>query len=120
VHDSFHLFVYGELPGPTAAEQALTGCVAIGTGTVPGLLYDIDGEFIALLPYGTSRIQGTVWRCPAEKLPLLDSNEAVRNGVFRRIGASVCMDDDQEELGCWLYVAGPALSRRLVPSARKR
>lgn len=120
MHETFHLFVYGTLSSGGEAAQLLSGCTLVGDATVAGILYDIDGEFPALLPYGPARIAGEVWRCPAERLATLDAYEGVRQGLFRRIGIHAHMDDDQEEIGCWVYAAGPGLSRKLVPAARIR
>lgn len=120
MHDSFHLFVYGTLRSGEPAAQLLKGCTRIGTATVSGVLYDIDGDFPALLPYGPARIAGEVWRCPADRLATLDAYEGVQQRLFRRIGVHAQMDDDQEEIACWVYVAGPALSRKLIPAARIR
>lgn len=117
MHASFHLFVYGTLRSGGPASRLLDGCVRVGQGSVAGVLYDIDGEYPALVPYGTTRIPGEVWRCPAELLTELDEYEGVPHGLFRRVGVHVRMDDG-DEVGCWVYVAGPGLSRKLVPAAR--
>lgn len=117
MHDSFHLFVYGTLRSQGVANPLLADCTRMGEATVGGVLYDIDGEFPALVPYGTARIAGEVWRCPAETLPDLDAYEGVQQGLFRRIGVHVRMHSS-DEVGCWIYVAGPGLARKLVPAAR--
>jgi gamma-glutamylcyclotransferase (GGCT)/AIG2-like uncharacterized protein YtfP len=109
---SFHIFVYGTLRQRGAAAQLLADCQHIGDGEVAGTLYDVDGRFPALLPYGTTPVRGEIWRCPADRLAALDEYEGVANGLFRRIALSV------GDVACWVYVAGPALSRQLTPERR--
>ena len=110
MRDTFHLFTYGTLrsdPPPSL----LDGCERVGTGTVTGTLYDL-GEYPALLLGGDDPVEGTIWRCPTDRLPELDRYEGVEEGLFRRVGVEV------GEYGCWIYVAGPALGDRLLPEAR--
>ena len=82
------------------------------------MLYDIDGEYRALVLYGNSPVPGDVWRCPTSLLPILDEYEGVQHGLFRRIGVNVKLDEGSEVVGCWVYVAGPGLSEKLRPSSR--
>ncbi len=111
---SFYLFSYGTLlSGSPASALLLTGCEPIGDGYVDGILYDIDGMYPAVVLYGAEHVYGEVWKCPVEQLAKLDDYEGVRNGLFRRVALEVTMTDSPP-LPCWLYVAGPALSRKLV------
>ncbi len=110
---TFHLFTYGTLGAGGAASQLMEGCERVASASVRGTLYDM-GEFPALLLSGSDPVPGEIWRCPADLLPRLDRYEAVRAGLFRRVGARV------DGMACWVYVAGPALGARLEPSARVR
>ncbi len=114
---TFMLFAYGTLRATEPVPAIIQGCVPIGTGSVPGTLYDIDGEYPALMLYGETRINGTVWRCPVTLLGRLDEYEAVDDGLFRRAATAVKMDDASEQ-PCWIYLAGPRLARLLTPDAR--
>jgi gamma-glutamylcyclotransferase (GGCT)/AIG2-like uncharacterized protein YtfP len=113
---TFHLFAYGTLRSDAAAAALLADCERIGNGTARGILYDIDGRFPALLLYGGAPVYGEVWRCPAALLPQLDSYEGTDSGLFRRVAVEVETSDGM--LPCWVYAAGPALSRKLVPGGR--
>ncbi|HET9439861.1 MAG TPA: gamma-glutamylcyclotransferase family protein [Longimicrobiales bacterium] len=113
----FHLFVYGTLRSNRAGAALLADGQLIGTGSVGGVLYSIDGAYPALVLYGDSPVAGEVWRCPAATLWSLDEYEAVDSGLFRRIGVNVKLADGTKR-GCWTYVAGPKLSQKLVPSRR--
>ncbi|HUF51379.1 MAG TPA: gamma-glutamylcyclotransferase family protein [Longimicrobiales bacterium] len=113
---SFNLFVYGTLRAGGPADDILTGCEQLGRATVGGTLYDIDGRFPALVLYGNAPVQGEIWRCPAELLARLDAYEDTGSGLFRRIATHVTFDGGT--LPCWLYTAGPALSRLLTPERR--
>jgi gamma-glutamylcyclotransferase (GGCT)/AIG2-like uncharacterized protein YtfP len=113
---TFNLFVYGTLRRGDVAEDVLHGCDWLGGATVPGVLYDIDGRFPALLLYGETSVHGELWRCPAALLPELDAYEGVAAGLFRRVGVEVMTGD--EAVACWTYAAGPALSRKLVSERR--
>lgn len=112
----FHLFVYGTLRSNAAGASLLASGVQTGAGTVGGVLYDI-GTYPALILYGSSPVRGEVWRLPASSLSALDEYEGVAEGLFRRVGVEVQMDDGSV-CGCWIYVAGPLLSRRLLPERR--
>jgi gamma-glutamylcyclotransferase (GGCT)/AIG2-like uncharacterized protein YtfP len=114
----FHLFVYGTLQSGGSAASLLRDCELIAQGSIGGVLYDIDGQYRALVMYGSTPVYGEVWRCPAELLPLLDSYERVDDGLFRRIGAYASVEGSAEPVACWTYVAGPALSRKLIPARR--
>ncbi len=105
----FHLFVYGTLRG---GAPILAGAEFVRAAAVAGTLYDIEGRFPALMAYGTAPVTGEIWRCPANRLAALDEYEGVAEGLFRRIALDV------DGLACWLYVAGPALASKLVPTAR--
>jgi gamma-glutamylcyclotransferase (GGCT)/AIG2-like uncharacterized protein YtfP len=111
-HDGFHLFAYGTLRRGGPSHELLATSVFVGTATVEGTLYDIDGDFPALVLYGSTRVPGEIWRCSAELLGRLDGFEGTDSGLFRRVGVQV------GDYGCWTYVAGPALARRLTPSRR--
>jgi gamma-glutamylcyclotransferase (GGCT)/AIG2-like uncharacterized protein YtfP len=113
----FHLFAYGTLrKGSGVAASMLRDAELVGTGSVGGVLYDIDGEYPALVLYGSAPVEGEVWRCPVELLPVLDSYEGVADGLFRRVGVNVPVDG--EDVACWTYVAGTALNRKLIPARR--
>lgn len=107
----FHLFVYGTLRGGGAAGM-LSQCVRVRDAAVAGTLYDVRGEHPALLLYGSTWIRGEIWRCPTSLLPRLDDFEGVSRGLFRRVGVQV------GDVGCWTYVAGPALAPELTPARR--
>jgi len=108
----FHLFTYGTLRRGQEGARLLDGCVRIGPATVTGTLYDIDGEYPALVLAGAGRVEGEIWRCPPEVLARLDEYEAVGQGLFRRVAT------EAGGLACWVYVAGPKLARRLTPRRR--
>jgi gamma-glutamylcyclotransferase (GGCT)/AIG2-like uncharacterized protein YtfP len=114
--DTFQLFVYGTLQTGGSAANLLSGCEPVGTGQVGGILYDIDGEFPALVVYGTAPVRGEIWRCPADLLGKLDEYEDTASGLFRRIGLSV--QTTRGPVACWTYVAGPRLARLLLPARR--
>ena len=116
--DHFHLFVYGTLKSGGSAASLLAECELIGSATVGGVLYDIDGQHPALVMYGSAAVHGEIWRCPMDMLGMLDSFERVDDGLFRRVGAHARIDATQQEIGCWTYVAGPALSHKLTPQRR--
>ncbi len=112
-----HLFVYGTLRSNGAGASLLADGVLVGEGSVGGVLYDIDGNYPALILYPGTPIFGEVWRCPALSLFQLDEYEGVDEGLFRRVGVEVEMKDGGRQ-GCWTYVAGPKLSRKLTSSRR--
>ena len=124
MNDSFNLFAYGTLRhSENAAGETgiLRGCELTGSASVHGTLYDIDGEYPALMLYGETRIRGAVWRCPVEALKSLDEYENIAGGLFRRVATHVLIDvaaDRFEHVPCWLYVAGPALAHKLTPANR--
>lgn len=107
----FHLFSYGTLMEGAEGSRLLAGCERVGTGAVRGTLFD-TGPYPALLLAGADRVEGEIWRCPAELLPRLDQYEGVADGLFRRVGHRVA------DHACWVYVAGPALGPRLTPGSR--
>lgn len=114
---TFNLFAYGTLrPGHPQAGRLLAGCTHVGAGQVGGYLYDIDGKYPALLLYGDAPVHGDIWRCPAELLLRLDEYEGHPEGLFRRVAVEA--RGSAGRVPCWAYVAGPALSRRLVPGRR--
>jgi gamma-glutamylcyclotransferase (GGCT)/AIG2-like uncharacterized protein YtfP len=112
----FHLFVYGTLRSDGPAAHMLRDAKLIGGGEVGGVLYNIDDAHPALVLYGSTQVQGEVWLCPNEILSVLDEYEQVSDGLTRRVGTTVRTDVGQ--IACWTYVAGPALSRKLVPAQR--
>ena len=117
MNGEFDLFVYGTLRSTGTAAHRLRGSRLIGLGEVGGVLYDMDGDFPALVLYGNTPVQGEVWRCPFELLRALDEYEGVDHGWFRRVAVEVQMEDDSKR-ACWTYVAGPKLSRKLTPARR--
>jgi len=114
---TFHLFAYGTLQSGAAAASLLAGCTSLGSATVNGMLYDIDGRFPAVVLYGEADVHGELWRCPASLLLQLDEYEGTRDGLFRRVGLEA-RSADGASVPCWVYAAGPALSRKLVPEKR--
>jgi len=118
LHTHFHLFVYGTLRSGGTANSMLAGCDLVGTGEIGGVLYDIDGQHPALVVYGSTPVQGEIWRCPVDLLATLDQYEQLETGLMRRIGATVRSVVDDRDVACWVYVAGPALSQKLVPARR--
>ena len=113
----FHLFVYGTLRRTGANAGMLAGCDWLGPGSVGGVLYNIDDGYPALVLYCDTPVAGEVWRLPASMLLQLDEFEGVDTGLFRRVGVEVNMDNGTTQ-GCWTYVAGPKLARKLVPGRR--
>jgi gamma-glutamylcyclotransferase (GGCT)/AIG2-like uncharacterized protein YtfP len=107
-----HVFVYGTLLQGQAAAGLMDGCVKVRPATVAGALYDIDGRYPALLLAGAGTVHGEIWRCPADRIYELDRYEEVDAGLFRRVGSRV------DGVGCWVYVAGPALGPKLTPQRR--
>lgn len=118
MRDDFHLFVYGTLRTGGSATTLLASCERVAAAEVGGVLYDIDGEYTALVLYGNAPVAGEIWRCPSELLPEIDAYEGVDNGLFRRVGVSV-RHPAGGDVACWTYVAGPALARKLVPARRR-
>lgn len=106
------LFVYGTLQSSGKAAQMLEGCPVIGKASVAGTLYDIDGEYPALVLGGAGSVSGEIRSCPADLLLRLDEYEGVPERLFRRVGVQI------GEHACWTYVAGPKLARRLLPARR--
>ena len=117
MNGDFHLFVYGTLRSNGAGAALLADGKMVGEGSVGGVLYNIDDAYPALIVYGTTPVRGEVWRCPASAMVQLDEYEGVGEGLFRRIGVDVQMRDGTVR-GCWTYVAGPKLSRRLTGARR--
>lgn len=116
----FNLFVYGTLRGdPVTGMPAgpLAGCTRVSDGTVGGTLYSIEGRFPALVRYGDDPVRGEIWRCPGDLLSELDAYESVATGLFRRVALEIEIGTG-ELVPCWLYTAGPALSRQLTPVNR--
>src|SRR5262245_34158965 len=113
----FHLFVYGTLRSGSSATSLLIGAERVGEATVGGVLYDIDGEYPALIVYGKTPVPGEVWRCPAALLNELDEYERIDLGLFRRIAVEVFLSDGST-VPCWAYVAGPQLAGELTPARR--
>lgn len=108
----FHLFAYGTLRVKGSATSLLRACEHVGSAEIGGVLYDIDGEYPALVLYGASPVSGDIWRCPNEMLASLDTYEGVEDGLFRRVGVAV------NGIACWTYVAGPRLTHKLTPARR--
>ena len=116
---TFNVFTYGTLRSNGPAADVMKDCTLRGTATLGGMLYDIDGRFPALVIYGDAPVHGEVWECPAPLLLRLDEYEDVHGGLFRRVGVEVTAEDGST-VPCWVYAAGPGLSRKLVPDARIR
>jgi gamma-glutamylcyclotransferase (GGCT)/AIG2-like uncharacterized protein YtfP len=114
---TFNLFVYGTLRDGPASSELLDGCALVSPATVRGTLYEVDGRFPALLPYGSGTVHGAIWRCPSDVLASIDHYEGVADGLFRRI-ADETETPEGERIPCWLYAAGPALAQRLTPDRR--
>ena len=113
VDRGFNLFVYGTLRGNGAAADRLAGASMIGKGVVRGTLYDIDGEYPALMLYGDMPVEGEIWHVPsAAMLARVDEYEGVAQGLFRRKAITVAGH------ACWVYVAGHALAPRLTAERR--
>lgn len=108
----FHLFTYGANLEAPVVGASLEGCELVAHREAVGTLYDIDGDYQALVLAGPGRVGGAVWRCPVELLPELDRDERVLARQLRRVGVQV------GEFACWAYVVGPKLARRLVPGRR--
>lgn len=109
-----HFFVYGTLTsGDGVSPGPMAGCERVRSAEVRGTLYD-TGAYPALLLAGEGRVEGEIWKCPADALPRLDHHEAVDEGLFRRVGVRV------DDIACWTYVAGPRLWARLTPETRIR
>ena len=66
--------------------------------------------------YGDTPVRGEVWECPLEMLARLDAYEGTAASLFRRVALEV--EGDEGPIPCWLYVAGPALSKKLTPARR--
>ena len=113
---SFNLFAYGTLRRGGSNAGLLDRCEYVGSGIVHGTLYDIDGRFPALVLYGESEVRGDVWCCPASLLSRLDELEDTAGGLFRRVATDARVDGGK--VPCWLYTAGPGLSRQLLPDRR--
>jgi gamma-glutamylcyclotransferase (GGCT)/AIG2-like uncharacterized protein YtfP len=109
--------VYGTLRSGGSATNLLTGAEKVGEGAVGGVLYDIDGEYPALIVYGRTPVQGEIWRCPAPLLSALDAYERTDSGLFRRIAVEVAAFAGGV-VPCWAYVAGPRLAAKLTPARR--
>jgi gamma-glutamylcyclotransferase (GGCT)/AIG2-like uncharacterized protein YtfP len=108
----FHLFVYDRASADGSVLALPAGCERVAVRVVAGTLYDIDGDYRALVLAGAGGVEGEVWRCPVEVLPELDQDERVVAGLLRRVGVQV------EEFACWAYVVGPGLAPRLVSARR--
>lgn len=108
----FHLFTYGSSLEARQVLAGLEGCEVVARREVAGTLYDIDGEYPALVLAGMGKVSGEVWRCPVEVLTDLDRDERVVTRRLRRVGVQV------GEYACWVYVVGPKLARLLVPGRR--
>lgn len=114
----FHLFAYGTLRRGGESVSVLSGCEHVALGEVGGVLYDINGEHPALVLYGNAPVKGDIWRCPNDLLAVLDELEGVAKGLFRRVGVNVRSVGSSAVVACWTYVAGPALSQKLLPNRR--
>jgi gamma-glutamylcyclotransferase (GGCT)/AIG2-like uncharacterized protein YtfP len=111
-HTHFHLFTYGTLCARGGAAHLLDDCERLGPAEVPGILYDVEGRYPALMLYGEAPVHGELWRCPVSALGRLDAYEGVAAGLFRRVAVQV------DSTPAWTYVAGPGLARHLTADAR--
>jgi gamma-glutamylcyclotransferase (GGCT)/AIG2-like uncharacterized protein YtfP len=120
--ETFVVFIYGTLNKANASSTVLQGCDRIGPATVHGTLYVVDGNFPAIMLYGDTPVAGVLWRCPVERLPEIDAYKGTAKGLFRRIGTNAIVEENEVVVHqpCWIYVAGPALARKLTPDARAR
>jgi len=107
------LFAYGTLqPGlaPDQVADLVRDLVSVGTGSVPGTLYDLGSFPGAVLESNSSRrISGTVYRLPAGAgiLNRLDEYEeyypeSPKASQFIRTLCSVQLTDGRI-LECWVY-----------------
>jgi gamma-glutamylcyclotransferase (GGCT)/AIG2-like uncharacterized protein YtfP len=112
MRDEFLLFVYGTLQSSGEAAELLKACPVITKASVAGTLYDIDGEYPALVLGGTGRVHGEIRTCASDALLRLDENEGVEQRLFRRVGVQI------GDHSCWTYVAGPKLAPKLLPARR--
>ncbi len=112
---TFFLFAYGTLLGAGAGSHLLQGCLHSGRAQVNGILYDIDGEYPALVLYGEQPVAGELWRCPWQRLARLDEYEGVGVGLFRRVAVEV-KHENGDRIASWIYVAGPKLAHKLSPA----
>jgi gamma-glutamylcyclotransferase (GGCT)/AIG2-like uncharacterized protein YtfP len=116
----FHLFVYAP-PSPGGLQQLPEGREWVGQGLVRGTLYRLDGPGPVLMLYGNTPVAGEIWRCPAASLAQLDADAGTGQGRLRKVARQVALaDGGGEALACWLYVAGPALARELLPERRAK
>jgi len=114
----FNLFVPVP-PGATVFAGGLpAGCTQAGQGSVRGTVYDLSGTGRVLMLYGDTPVTGEIWCCPDHSLRVLDARAGVGEGMRRRVARRVSTAGGGEPVPCWLYVAGPALSRSLLPERR--
>ncbi|HWV58640.1 MAG TPA: gamma-glutamylcyclotransferase family protein, partial [Longimicrobiales bacterium] len=107
-----HVFVYGTLMHGQPENTLLRAAERVREARVTGTLYDVDGQFPALVLAGTDVVHGEIWRCAPDTLYELDRYEDVAGGLFRRVALRI------DDLACWTYVAGGALATRLSPDRR--
>ncbi len=107
-----YLFVYGTLRTGGEAAGMLCGCEFLGTARTTGAIYDVNGEYPALVLDGSGSVEGEVWRCPAGVLRRLDHFEQVAAGLYARVRVQA------GEHECWTYIAGPLLAEVLIPARR--
>lgn len=114
----FHLFL-PLAPGTDGLAGGLpAGCERLGPGHVRGTPYRLDGAGQVLMLYGDTPVPGEIWRCPAESLVQLDRRAGTAEGRRRRVARAVPPHGGGDPVPCWLYVAGPAVSRGLLPDRR--
>lgn len=111
-HTAEYLFVYGTLRTGGEAAGKLHGSEFLGTECVTGALYDVNGEYPALVLDGSGSVDGEVWYCPAAVLRRLDRYEGLVAGLYSRVRVRAGEHD------CWTYVAGPALAEVLTRERR--
>jgi gamma-glutamylcyclotransferase (GGCT)/AIG2-like uncharacterized protein YtfP len=113
---TFYFFKYGPLPGRDA-EALLEQATHAGVAYVGGTVYDIDGEFPALMLYGETEVRGDVLQCNVDSMPRVDLLDCITSGTLRRV-ATTAISKDGSHLPCWILVAGPAIAHKLTPQSR--
>jgi gamma-glutamylcyclotransferase (GGCT)/AIG2-like uncharacterized protein YtfP len=101
------IFAYGTLKDPqqiAAVVGRAVRCCAVGSGTVPGLLYDV-GEYPALRPSDRPGdiVPGVLLELDDAVLADLDAYEGVAEGLYARERCTVHLDDGRTT-EAWVYI----------------